>query len=199
MECSTSFGNASKFICRPAEGALGVHIDMHYACATRVIRRAGLSEFGVEVPLRASKMKAVSTRIKNGLLLLIALCVFGASSQAAVCELTCALLSQPGGCHGTAGASQGLVAMDMSRGHCSESMPAGAGCVKSRPEGNCSHPFVLSLEKRSAGGIQFADMQWAVVEVLPVPTALPEPDGTASKSPPLRLAGAHFLVVSLRV
>jgi hypothetical protein len=136
-------------------------------------------------------------RIKNGFLLLIAFFVFGASSQAAVCDLKCALQTQPGGCHAAAGVSQSPDAMDMS--HCPESTPTGARCVTSHHDGNCSHPFVLALEKNTLSGARFGDMQWIVVEVRPVMTALHGRDRVGSKSPPLRLAGVDPLLVSLRV
>jgi hypothetical protein len=142
-------------------------------------------------------MKAMPTRLKNGFLLLVAFFVFGASSQAAVCDLKCALQSQPGGCHSAAGISHGPDAMDMS--HCSESMPAGTRWVKSHREGNCNHPFVLALEKNTSPGARFGEMQWAVVEIRPAMTALHGRDRIASKSPPLRMAAADPLLISLRV
>jgi hypothetical protein len=139
----------------------------------------------------------MSTRLKNGLLLLIAFLVFGASSRAAVCDLKCALQNQPGGCHAAMGTSQTLVAMDMS--HCSESTSAGTRCVMSLHEGSCSHPFVLALEKNSSSGVRFGDMQWIVVEIRPALTALYGRDRIASKSPPLRMAAVDHLLLSLRV
>ena len=137
------------------------------------------------------------TRIKNGFLLLIAFFVFGASSQAAVCDLKCSLQAQPGGCHAAMAVSQSPLAMDMS--HCPESMPAGIRCVENRHEGSCSHPFVLALEKNTSPSVRFADMQWIVVEVFPVPATLHGGGRIASKNSPLRMATAHSLLVSLRV
>jgi hypothetical protein len=132
----------------------------------------------------------MTTRFKSGMVLLMAFLVFGASAQASVCDLMCALHSDS--CHAAAGA------MDMS--HCAGSLPASGAAVSiaSSHDGSCSHPFVLALQSDVGAGVDPVDIRWAVVEVLPVPTVLPKRDGASSTSPPLR-PGATSSLTTLRV
>jgi hypothetical protein len=68
-----------------------------------------------------------------------------------------------------------------------------------RGESNCAHGLVLAVERGASAGILFGDVQWSVVEVLPIGVAVHGSEGVFCQSPRLRRHWIDPLVVSLRV
>jgi hypothetical protein len=145
----------------------------------------------------------MSMRLRNGLALLIALLVFGASSQSAVCEISCALLTGTGGCLVVASSSARHDVMNMAGMRCmgmaKSAMQDTSASIGIQMDGSCNHPFVLALGKNIANKTPFANMQWLVVDVLPLQTTLFGRDRITIKIPPLRSAAINPLLISLRV
>jgi hypothetical protein len=142
----------------------------------------------------SARMKVMPSRLTNGLLLLMALVVLGASSQAAVCEVACATLAQsccPGGADGSG---------PMATAECSGSISSMAGMsAHFRGESSCIHGLLLAVERNVSVGTRLNDVQWSVVEVLPVGVVVHGSEGIFRQRPRLRRHWIDPLVVSLRV
>jgi hypothetical protein len=136
-------------------------------------------------------------RLRNGFALLVALFVFVAASQAAVCEMACSTHVLQSCCQ-SAGAAD---AMDMSGGadcHGVKSSTPNAG-VFAGCGSNCHQVVVLAPGGDASVSAHFAKVQWVVVAVLPIQTTLSGRDRIASKNPPRRWAATDPLLMGLRV
>ena len=134
------------------------------------------------------------------LVLVVALFVLGASSQAAVCELACGPQVAAMQCNSAAHSE----AMVMSHGHCSHamgmaSMHGAAQSVDGFRAGNCGHASLPVFAKGGSGVVQFSAVQWVLVGVVPVDGALTSGAVGVGGRPPLVRGGVDPLVVSLRV
>jgi hypothetical protein len=162
----------------------------------------------------------MSTRIKNVLVMVVALFLLGASSQAAVCELACGVQMQAAECHAGAASSapmhgamsdmeHGTVAghaagMVMDRSHCAHAMgmapmQAVIHSLGECHDGSCSHAAVVAFDKGGPGAVSFAAVQWVAVAVVPARWRWPASYLGGGKRPLARSAAADPLVVSLRV
>jgi hypothetical protein len=132
--------------------------------------------------------------------LVVALFVLGASSQAAVCELACGPQVAAMQCNSAAHSE----AMVMSHGHCSHAMGmagmygAMQGVGESRA-GSCGHASLPVFAKGGSGVVQFSAVQWVLVGVVPVDVTLTSGGVGVGGRPPLVPVGVDPLVVSLRV
>lgn len=136
--------------------------------------------------------------IKGLLALTMMLMLFAASSQAAVCELSCALKMQSGACHTAADAPMAdVAAMDMPASDC----PAmrGASFESAAPQGSCNHPLEFAVEQ--AGSVDYAAFapRWTLFEMWLVRPAPTVNERLAGKSPPFRLATIDPVFLSFRV
>jgi hypothetical protein len=134
------------------------------------------------------------------LVLVVALFVLGASSQAAVCELACGPQVATLRCN-AAGHSEAMV---MSHGHCSHAMGMASmlGMVQSVGgfrAGSCGHASLPVFAKSGSGVVQFSGVQWVLVGVVPVDMSLTGGGVGVGGRPPVVGAGVDPLVVSLRV
>jgi hypothetical protein len=133
------------------------------------------------------------------LVVVVALFVLGASSQAALCELACGPQVATMRCNAAAGHSEAMV---MSHGHCSHGMSAMLGAAQSVGgfcAGGCGHASVPVFAKGGSGVAAFSGVQWVVVGVVPVDVTLMGRGVGVGGGPPLVLGGVDPLVVSLRV
>jgi hypothetical protein len=139
-------------------------------------------------------------RLRNVLVLVVALFVLGASSQAAVCELACGPQVAVMQCNAAAHSE----AMVMSHGHCSHAMGMASmhGATQSAGEsraGSCGHVSLLVFAKGGSGVVQFSAVQWVLVGVVRVDVMLTGGGVGVGGRPPLVRGGVDPLVVSLRV
>ncbi|MCU1323281.1 MAG: hypothetical protein JWM43_2930 [Acidobacteriaceae bacterium] len=164
----------------------------------------------------------VIKRIQHVLVMMVALFVLGASSQAAVCELACGLQVHEAGCHAGMGSAMAGSVMNsmnspaamghsavnhaasagMPHAHCSHmTMPVQAvvHSIGSCPEQSCSHTAVSAMDKGGVSSVSFAAVQWVTVASVSTDMTLPASYVGLGKRPPLALAGVDPLVVSLRV
>ena len=142
----------------------------------------------------------MKTRLRNVLVLLVALFVLGASSQAAVCELACGPQVAVMKCN-AAGHSEAMV---MSHGHCSHavgmaSMLGAVQGVSGFRAGSCNHTSLPVFAKGGSGVVQFSGVQWVLVGVVPVDVTLMGGGVGVGGRPPLVRGDVDPLVVSLRV
>jgi hypothetical protein len=135
----------------------------------------------------------MSMRFKNGLGLLIALLVFATASQAAVCDLSCAVdLKQ--NCCMTAGA------MDMSGADCPEAAASTSAVTACAGTGAlCTHSLVLAADKNASAGLRALHVRWAAVQAAPVRIVLLLGGRIVDKRPLLRLRSIDPRFVCLRV
>jgi hypothetical protein len=138
-------------------------------------------------------------RIKHGLVLLLALLVVGASSQAAVCELSCAARMQAGACHEAASVRQ--AASSQMSADCMTAMSAHKQglSVEGGHDGSCNHPAAVAFEKGPSSERELHDVAWVVVDVLPVRMASTGRVGTAGENRRLRPVVSTPRLVSLRI
>jgi hypothetical protein len=134
------------------------------------------------------------------LVVVVALFVLGASSQAAVCELACGPQVAVMQCNSAAHSE----AMVMSHGHCSHAMGMASmlGAVQSvggLGAGSCGHVSLPVFAKSGSGVVQFSAVQWVMVGVVPVDVTLTVGGVGVVGRPPVVRAGVDPLVVSLRV
>lgn len=142
------------------------------------------------------------------LVMFVAFLVLGASSQSAVCEVECEMEIPQLSCHsaGYAGehaSTAGAPAADMSPAH-----------LHQLPKGSSGQAFVQGIERcdgdccKQASGWAADETRPAsndlevgqrAVEVLSIDLAIPDPNTTATETPPLRPLSAHPLSVVLRV
>jgi hypothetical protein len=132
--------------------------------------------------------------------LVVALFVLGASSQAAVCELACGPQVAAMQCNSAAHSE----AMVMSHGHCSHamgmaSMLGATQSVDGFRGGSCGHASLPVFAKGGSGVVQFSAVQWVLVGVVPVDVTLTGGAVGVGGRPPLVAVGVDPLVVSLRV
>jgi hypothetical protein len=153
----------------------------------------------------------VSTRIKNVLVMLVAVLLLGASSQAAVCELACGLQMQAAECAATsAGMSMSMPAAHgdgmgpMDHSHCAHGMQmstqqAVLHHVGECHDGGCSHAQVVAFDKAGTSSVSFAAFHWVTVAVVSIDLSLPTHYVGVGERPLFQSAAADPLVVSLRV
>lgn len=134
------------------------------------------------------------------LVVVVALFVLGASSQAAICELACGPQVATMRCGAGAGHSEAMV---MSHGHCSRAMGMASHGVPQSVggfcAGSCGHASVPVFAKGGSGVAAFSGVQWVLVGVVPVDVTLAGRAVGVSGGPPLVRGGVDPLVVSLRV
>jgi hypothetical protein len=131
----------------------------------------------------------------------VALFVLGASSQAAVCELACGPQVATMRCNTAGGHSEAMV---MSGGHCSHGMGMTSmqvavhslGGVKAE---SCGHALVPVFAKSGSSVVAFSAVHWVLVGVVPVDRMLTGGGVGVARRPPLATAGVDPLVESLRV
>lgn len=160
------------------------------------------------------KVHRVITRIKNVLVMLVAVLLLGASSQAAVCELACGLPMQTAECPMTSpGMSMAMSATSgpvvhsqmgaMDHSHCAHGMvmvpQAVAHQVSECHDGVCSHAQVAASDRAGVLDMSFAAVTWVTVGAVVVDLNLPAHRVGAGERPLFRSAAADPLVVSLRV
>lgn len=161
----------------------------------------------------------VLKRIQHVLVVVVALFVLGASSQAAVCELACGLQVHEAGCHAAMGAPMSSMKMGspVAMGHSATNRAASVGMphahcshmaipvqavvhsIGSCPEQSCSHTAVSAMDKGGVSSVSFAAVQWVTVASVSSDVTLPASYVGLGKRPPLVLAAVDPLVVSLRV
>lgn len=141
-------------------------------------------------------------RLKPMFVVLLALLVGGASSQAAVCELSCGLGAQGVLCH-MAAVAQPATMQAMQHGHCASMRSAAetstAAHVDSVDERGCGYSFSPAVENTGAltthclAGCKAFLQTSKFTEVAVRSTDLP-----LSRPPPL-LASANPLLITLRI
>jgi hypothetical protein len=139
------------------------------------------------------------TRLRNLLVMVVALFVLGASSQAAVCELACGQVAAMQCNAPAAGHSEAMV---MSHGHCSHAMASMQGVTQSvggLRAADCGHASVLVFAKGGSSFVSFSAVRWVLVGVVPVDRVLTGGDVGVGGRPPLVPVGVDPLVVSRRV
>jgi hypothetical protein len=155
------------------------------------------------------RLTAVMDRLRDLVVLLVALLVFGASSQSAVCEVECAMEVSPAGCSSATSPGQHLTTssadgMDGSPSHCSRTKTAShrgdSAHGSEQQDGDCCKQASvwMSGETRAMTSGPRAS-QRTVVEVLPIALALCGSHARATETPPLRPLSADPLSVILRV
>jgi hypothetical protein len=132
------------------------------------------------------------------LVVVLALFVLGASSQAAVCELACGPQVAAMQCNSAAGHSEAMV---MSGGHCSHAMGAmqNMQSASGLPAESCGHASVPVFAKGGSSFVAFSAVHWVLVGVVPADLVLMGGDVGGYRRPPLVPVGVDPLVVSLRV
>jgi hypothetical protein len=156
----------------------------------------------------------VTTRIKNVLVMLVAVLLLGASSQAAVCELACGLQMQAAECSmSSSGMSMAMSTAvhaapmnqmgGMDHSHCAHAMGMPPQVVAHQMsechDGGCSHAQVAAFDKANASSVSFAAVTWVTVEAVVVDMNLPAHRVGVGERPLFRSAAADPLIVSLRV
>jgi len=157
----------------------------------------------------------MAARIRNVLVMLVALFVLGASSQAAVCELTCDVMMQAPECHGAdAPAAMAMsmpmampghsAGMAMDHSHCHHAMgtaPMHAMLhqVGESHDAGCNHAAIVAFDKGGSTAVSFVAVQWVAVAVVPVDLSLPASYSGVGQRPPVLGAAVDPLIVSLRV
>jgi hypothetical protein len=159
-------------------------------------------------------VRYVTTRIKNVLVMLVAVLLLGASSQAAVCELACGVQMQAAGCSMTsAGMSMAMPAAAhtdsmnqmgaMDHSHCAHGMALLPQVVAHQAsechDGGCSHVQVSAFAKAGTSSFSFMTVTWVTVEAVVVDMNLPAHRVGVGERPLFRSAAADPLIVSLRV
>lgn len=140
--------------------------------------------------------------------MIVALLIFGASSQSAVCEVECEMeVSQPS-CYSAGLANQrastaGALPADMSPSHFHQLPKGSTDQAVVQGIERCDDDFCKQAsgwavnETRSASNDLDAGQR--VVEVLPMDLALADAPARATETPPSRPLSAHPLSVILRV
>jgi hypothetical protein len=162
----------------------------------------------------------MKTRIKDVLVMMVAVLLLGASSQAAVCELACGLQMQAAECSmSSAGMSMSMStapgatapgaalsihqmgAMDHS--HCAHGMAMSPQVVVHQVsechDGGCSHAQIEAFDKAGTSSLSFAVVTWVTVEAVVVDLNLPAHRVGVGERPLFRSAAADPLIVSLRI
>jgi hypothetical protein len=139
------------------------------------------------------------TRLRDVLVMVVALFVLGASSQAAVCELVCG--PQVAAMQCSTSAMDHSDAMVMSDGHCTHGMASMqmADSVNAAPAESCGHAVVPVFAKGGSSFVVFSAVHWVLVGVVPVDRVLTGSGVGVSGRPPILSVGVDPLVVSLRV
>ena len=159
------------------------------------------------------KVHRVSTRIKNVLVMVVAILLLGASSQAAVCELSCGLQMQASECAASMSGMSGMPMGEsvahapgagMDHSHCAHGMQATARQAVLHHlgechDGGCSHVQVGAFDKSSGTSLSFAAVTWIAVALVPLDPGLTRNARRMAERPLFQSAAADPLVVSLRV
>jgi len=140
-------------------------------------------------------MDIVFSRIKHGLVLLLALLVVSATSQAVACEFSCAAKMQAVSAAYEAG-SDGMSAA--CRAAMSGASKAQGASIDSDDAGSCGHPSPMTMDKDHAAEPQTASVAAVVVDVLPTAIALKRVAFSA-ESMRLRASPSKPRLVSLRI
>ncbi len=144
------------------------------------------------------------SRLKPILALLIAMVVCGASSQAAVCELSCGLDAKGMACH-MAAPSQKTAMQPMPHEHCASkaAMQAASAAVGGVQVGSlhsaaCGHTFSLAIENPFAAKARLGVAAISFRSNPPIGNTIPR-FAVLIERPPPRIAAATSLLTTLRV
>ena len=164
-------------------------------------------------PCASDKLLSMSGRFQSGLVLLLMVLVFAASSQAAVCELACGLGAQSLICHAPGASAKedasSPAMTSMSHGHCVPAMHGDGVREKSAThtmtasltgsqDRQCHHDVSLAVEGTASTTVAAPTIHWAVIEMLPVAVMPPGTWFIVQSSPPPHTA-ADSLLVTLRI
>lgn len=154
----------------------------------------------------------MGSRLKSALLLLLMFTVFGASSQATVCEVTCDLGTQAIGCHSLqdADASSATHMAEMPPSHCLHAkrekgdgqqttgnlnraaQPAGFH------DGVCRHALAPAIERSRTAELNQAT-RCTVSTVIPIDIGVPCWPLSAGSPPPRIPTAANSCFIALRI
>jgi hypothetical protein len=142
------------------------------------------------------------SRLKPILSVLLALVVCGASSQAAVCELSCGLDARGMACHMAPPSQQ--ASMEMQHGHCSPEMQMSSNTdsgiqIGSMHSAACGHTFSPAVENQFAAKARFGLSAISFFSDASTEHAMPRITTFSEQRPPPRVAAASSLLITLRV
>lgn len=141
-------------------------------------------------------------RLKHVVMLLVVFLVAGATSQAAVCDLACALQLHRGDCRAEGGAAMSR-SMEMPGMPRAEPVAAWSGqdtviVTRSCDPGVCRHRSASAVATGNTVGGDTPSPQLAIIEVLPIARTL-RGDYRANHIPAFRGNPVDPLLLSLRV